>query len=397
MEGAIMIFDKSVYRLKELSKRLEKGLDLSERAKLQARIDRLKQKGPDLYVKFYDESGTSVVEKVPLEYRGIRGAERFECLRKGQIELGQFTPKSAREAKIEEMCDHYLEGKMIGKAGYPAAASLCRYIKTHLGMYRLNDLSQNPKILAKHFFDFPEKKWAPKYRWNYRACLRAAIQFWIDSHEMCLYNPVDRVKIIKGIKKNEYVPTDQDFDRVLMATYTTGLQDEIRNILISVYETGLRINEVLKWLIEEMDLSEPQFDDAGTPTFLPYFTTVISKQNGELVKKRIPMSHRLWEVLKTQVGNRKEGRVFSYRTPPYKLLREVKLMEEASVSYKRPFHEYRKSVKYRNKILRKLPKELTKGFQGHTTDSMDEYYLHLQVQDLYPVVQDTWKAQIQGE
>jgi hypothetical protein len=48
-------------------------------------------------------------------------------------------------------------------------------------------------------------------------------------------------------------------------------------------------------------------------------------------------------------------------------------------------------VKYRNKILKHLPKALTKEFQGHSTDSMDEYYLHLQVFDLYAVVADTWE------
>ncbi len=206
-----------------------------------------------------------------------------------------------------------------------------------------------------------------------------------------------------------------------------GLDDEIRNMLTATFESGLRIEEVLKWKIEEMDLSAPVFDDTGRPIF----TTLVKKQgSGKVIRRRIPVSHRLWVTMKAQVGSRTSGYVFSRQTPPYRFMRWVRcpecgkrihfssrppqsgrrpkagdtcescrrgvlenwsLNQEAGVPYERPFHDYRKSVKYRNKILRRLPKELTKKFQGHATDSMDEYYLHLGVQDLYAVVEDTWK------
>ena len=299
----------------------------------------------------------------------------------------------------------------------------------YLGSFRLDDLSAKPEILARHFAYFPEPEWAPKYVWNYRACLRASIQFWIETKEVFMYNPVDRVKVDKKINVEEYVPTDLNFESVYMTTYTLGLSDEIRFMLTAVYESGLRINEVLKWRIEEMDLSLPTFEDDGKPTFLPYFTTLITKQ-GETVKKRIPMARKLWDVMVLLVGDRKSGYAFSRQTPPYRLLRwlacnrcehreydrgEIEqdgnrlhagyhcpkckagllemrtLNQEAGVPYRRPFHDYRKTVKYRNKILKHLPKEISKKFQGHATDSMDDYYVHLQVHDLYVAVEDTWE------
>jgi hypothetical protein len=106
---------------------------------------------------------------------------------------------------------------------------------------------------------FPEPEWA--YVWNYRATLRASVQFWIDTKELFMYNPVDRVKVDKNINAQEYVPTEVDFEAVYMTTYTIGLNDEIRQMLTAVFERGLRINEVLKWRIEEMDISPPRFDE----------------------------------------------------------------------------------------------------------------------------------------
>ena len=423
-----MVFDKNAQRLKELRKKLVCETDSIKQHRLRKRISATEKRGSELWVRFTDVMGKLQNEKVPPEYRGMRGAGKFEALRVGSVESGHFSPKAAREARVDAICDHYLNGKMLGKPGYAASCTLVKVIKKYLPSFRLNDLSQQPEILNRHFAYFPEPEWSPKYLWNYRACLRAAIQFWIDTKEMFMYNPVDRIKVDKKINVQEYVPTVVDFEKVYMTTFTIGLSDEIRTMLIAVFESGLRINEVLGWLIEEMDLSPPRFDEEGNPIFLPYFTTEILKQ-GKTVKKRIPMTKRLWETMKPQIGDRKNGFAFSIRTPPYRMLRwlycnqcghrefdkgkvertgkrfhagdycskcktgllETRVInQEAGVPYARPFHDYRKSVKYLNKIIKRLPKELTKEFQGHATDSMDEYYLHLQTNDLYAVVADTW-------
>jgi hypothetical protein len=72
-------------------------------------------------------------------------------------------------------------------------------------------------------------------------------------------------------------------------------------------------------------------------------------------------------------------------------------MKTAVVKYTRPFLDYRKTVKYVNKIIKKLPKEITKEFQGHATDSMDSYYPHLTSADLYQVVEGTYKSSPDNE
>jgi len=431
-----MIFDKNRYRVNELKKKLSREKDPQKQAKLKTKIEKLR-KSPDLFIKFYNDTGEQVVEKVPPEYRGMRGAQRYEHLRAGQSETGTFTPKSVKTAKVKEINNFYLEGKLLGRPGYSSAKTCCNKIDEHLGAFRLIDLSTKPDILARHFAYFPETEWSPKYIWNYRTTLHASIEFWIDTHELFMYNPVDRIKIDKCINVIEYVPTREDFEKVYMMTFLVGLGDEIRYMLVAVYESGLRINEVLQWKIEEMDLNPPRYDEAGNMIFIPYFTTLISKQGqGKKVKKRNPMSRRLWEAMTALVGERESGYTFSFRTPPYKLLRWLicnqcghrvfdkghveksgkrlhagdycprcatgilesqNLNQAAGVPYSRLFHDYRKSVKYRNKIEKRLPKELTKDFQGHATDSMDEYYLHLQVQDLYLVAQDTWETKTQGK
>jgi integrase len=425
-----MIFDKNKQRILELKKELLSETDPEKIERLRKRISKYEAKGPMYYIRFTDSFGKPVVEKVPKEYKGVRGAEKYEAIKIAAVETGTYSPKASRDANVATICDHYLTGKMLGKSGYSSAKTLCNHIKEHIGGISLDKLVKQAEILTRLFLTFPETTWSEKYIWNYRVTLRAAIQFWIDIKELFVYNPVDRVEVDKRINIMEYVPTDADFARVIDATIRIGLNDEIRYMLNAVYETGLRINEVLKWKIEEMDLTPPKFDAQGNIQFIPYFTTDISKQN-RIVRKRIPMSKKLWETMCLIVGEQKKGLVFKRQTPPYRmlcwlhcpqcgyrqfdhgnetrtgkkyhhgdycpncrtgLLETRHLNQEAGVPYIRPFHDYRKTVKFRNKILKKLPKELTKAFQGHSTDSMDEYYLHLQTNDLYAVVADTWES-----
>jgi len=55
------------------------------------------------------------------------------------------------------------------------------------------------------------------------------------------------------------------------------------------------------------------------------------------------------------------------------------------------FRDFRKTVKHRLKIEKGLGKEISKGFMGHKTDAMDDYYTHLKMFDLWSAEEDSWK------
>jgi integrase len=105
------------------------------------------------------------------------------------------------------------------------------------------------------------------------------------------------------------------------------------------------------------------------------------------------MSKPLHQALVECVGERKYGRVWEgvEQSKLYHLLRDHKLLKEAGVPFTRPFHDFRKTVKHRLKIEKGLGREISKGFMGHKTDAMDDYYTHLKMFDLWSAVKDSWK------
>lgn len=385
-----MVFDKNQYRLREFKRQLANAHSPAEQARLEKRIGKLKARGPEYYIKFRNALGRKVTERVPSEYRGRRGAERFHSLRVGEVEKGDHNPRKAITATIEAVCNHYLDRKMRFRKSHSAAKTLVGHITRHMGNASLQSLDRNPQIIVDHFADFPED-WAPKYIYNYFLCLRAAINYWIKMQRLHLANPLDLVEIEPNTNVNDYVPTRADFDAIYLTSLTLGLPDFVRHLYTAVYETGLRIGEILGWRIEEMDLAPPEFDDKGRPVRLPFFTTLISKQ-GKTVKTTIPMSKGLHMALLAQVGDRSYGKVWEVeQSKLYKLLREGGLLKEAGVPFTRPFHDFRKTVKRRLKIEMGLGRDISKGFMGHKTDAMDDYYTHLKMFDLWSAVEDSWK------
>jgi integrase len=386
-----MIFDKNEYRVSELQQLISKSDDELSRELIQSRIDKTKKRPPEYHVKYCDPFGKWRSVRVPDEYRGFHGAKRFEALKISEVEKGTHSSKDVRKVKVKGVTAFYLDKKMRHKRSYSSAKTLCSHIDRHMGEALLETIDLNPQIIVDHFNDFPED-WAPKYIWNYYACLRAAINYWIKMKRLHMANPLDLVEIEQGTNVNEYVPTQSDFDAIYMTSLTLGLPDYVRGLYVSVFETGLRIGEILGWRIEGMDLRLPEFDKDGRPVFLPYFTTEISKQ-GKLVKVKIPMSKPLHQALVECVGERKYGRVWEgvEQSKLYHLLRDHKLLKEAGVPFTRPFHDFRKTVKHRLKIEKGLGREISKGFMGHKTDAMDDYYTHLKMFDLWSAVKDSWK------
>lgn len=386
-----MIFEKNKYRLQQLEQKLKVAHTESERISILRSIEKYKKKGEEWHVKFRDSFGKWRAEKVPAQYRGKRGADRYEKIKVVEVDRGEYYCKNLRMASIEEICDYYLDTKMKTKASYSSAKTICGNIKRHLGLVRLNRLNIDPEFLIDFFNDFPETEWAPKYIWNYRATLRAAIAHWLKMKRVIMANPIDLVEIEKGTKVMDYVPTKQDFESIIMASYTVGLPDAIRNIYVAVYETGLRINEILVRQLEDISLEVPIFDADGKALKIPYYSTFISKQHKK-VKVQLPMSKPLFNALRNQIGNRHSGSVWQVeQSRLYETLREANLLKEAKVSFDRPFHDFRKTVKHRLKVEMLLGKEISKNFMGHATDAMDDYYTHFNKFDLWCAVEDSWQ------
>ena len=420
-------FDKTRKRIMEIERRLtreEGNVDT-----LRARLEELRARGPDWFVDFYDQRGIRREEKCPPEYQTKKGARKYHMLCLDRVRKGGFVPHDLRAVKLYEITAFFCDQKRriaerSGKdRGYKTTLQVCRKIDAILGNLRLDKLDLDPEILSDIFLDFPRKDWSPKTVWNFYVTLKAAINHWIRFKRLIMKNPCDVVELDPQTKVMEYVPTREDFDRVYTASFIVGLPDYVRHLLTSVFETGLRVNEVMRWKIEELDLSEPVFGENCRLVKCPSFMVEISKQR-RLTRKRIPMSQKLWEALKVQVADRQAGLVFGRSKPPYSLLKWLRcpecgarfhdnrrpyrkpgeqctkcrkaelekwsLAQEAGVPFFRPFHDYRKTVKWSNKVEKGLPAVVTMAFQGHASESMDAYYTHLSAQDLIPAVADSW-------
>jgi integrase len=202
-----------------------------------------------------------------------------------------------------------------------------------------------------------------------------------------MFNPAKSVELEPGTHVREYAPNVVEFQHVLQVALDkkNEFEEYIPRLLIARWETGLRIGEIIRWKWEEIDLEyTPQGD-------LPYFTTFIEKQK-RITKKQLPMSYPLWKMLKEIPGQHETG--FVFRMPngeplkhsPFKSFRRLKKL--AGISWE--LHDLRKSRKTALKRAG-FSKELTKAFQGHATDSMDDYYTVFGRNDLEPLVKDSWK------
>jgi integrase len=369
-----MIFDKNLERIKELERKLAAGGDS---AKLKARIQSYRDAGPEWWVKFYLRDGRARKEKCPPWYQTKLKAKQFECLKRAEVQTGNNVPSEVNQVKLSDVLEAYLSEKMAGKSGAASAKTMVGHICRHIGKLTLQQIDRNPRILVEHFRKFPETQWSQKYIYNYFLTLRASINHWIRFNRLRMQNPCNLVEISPGVRVMDYVPTPEDYQRILAASYVVGAPDDIRNLFTAVWETGLRINEVLSWQCEDLHLEQP---DIG----LPYYDTKISKQ-GRAMRKQIPMTKELWIAMRAQIGIRENGQVWPWTSAPYDITRAV--LKEAGLSHMRPFHDFRKSAKVR---FMAFGREAAKAMQGHATDSMNDYYLHFQRQDLESVVRGTW-------
>lgn len=374
-----MIFDKNAKRIKELQKKLTSICSNPEKVK--ERIKSLQEVGPEWWIDYYDSRGVRRAEKSTVNTQ--KGAERFELRRKQEIVSGQFDAPDQKKVKIEEIIEFYLKSKPRGSS----SRTLCKHINRLFGNVYLHRIDSDPQILVAHFQNFPEKNWSEKYVWNYYVTLKASIAFWLKMKRLVMSNPCDIVPELTEMNPygniREQTPTEKEFRLLISTAKEKECDPWVIDLFEAVWESGLRIGEVMKWRVEDICL-DIEKDKDGNVVELPYFTTFITKQR-RITRKQIPMSFGLWQVLKRVIADKSEGWVWPVRCPPYKYIREKEIMEKAGLQKYRPFHDFRKSFKVAMK-KKGMSQEFTKYLQGHATNSMDDYYTQfsrLDVQDAH--------------
>ncbi len=388
-------FDKIERTINTLNRKLEKASG-PEKVKLLTELKKIKRKDPDWYAECRDRFGKRRSEKCPPQYQSKVGAKKYEALFIAKIFEGTASRHDAEKATVSEILDYHLvylkrKSEKSGKTGgYKSSITISKHLKKDIGHFSLKKLDFNPDILEQYFYDFPGE-YAQKYVYNHFLDLRASFNRWIKHKKIRIFNPCDTIEIDPNTNVAQYVPTPHDLEKVYMTSMVVGLPDSFRNLLLAVYESGLRISEVIGWQVEDLDLKPPIFNENGFPVRLPSFLTEIKKQK-KIEYKSIPMSKELWEILKTEVGSELEGHVWPWQTPPHKLIRESGLMKEANVPFTRPFHDYRKSRKMINRVEKRLPDIVSREFQGHATDAMNDYYSKLGTKDLFSAVEDSWRS-----
>lgn len=383
-----MIFDKNRKRIEEL-KRKDSVLYAD-------RISELEKRGPEWWIRYLDSAGKPRDEKCPPSSQCKTGAERYYLQKKKDVENCEYTPSSYVDIKISKILEYYLETKNSKSS----SRTICRELDRRFGSANFKRIINEPLILKKLTESMFLELSSPKYAWNHWIILRASFQNWIDLHNLNgrVSNPCVMIqKLLKlepGTNVREICPTREEFEKLLLTFKTVGVSQVAIDLQETVWESGLRVGEILKWRCENMHL-DLKTDSEGRILEIPYFETLISKQNRR-TQVQIPMSPRLWEILKRVVAGRTSGFVFPVRNPPYKHfnvkkkdssgnITSVSVFEIAGLSHMRPFHDYRKSKKSHLK-LQGYTSEYTKYLQGHATDSMDSYYTNfkrLDMQDVY--------------
>jgi integrase len=188
----------------------------------------------------------------------------------------------------------------------------------------------------------------------------------------------------------DYVPTQRDYEAIIKTAYDYRCSKDLINLIGACRYSGLRINEILKWRIEDIVLCP---DDSS----IPYFWADISKQKRK-TRIAVPMVAQLARILRDQISGYKEGYVFPWRNPPYKLFQIAmedgsveSLYDLAKVNVPRPFHDFRKTFKMDLKRSG-YSKEVTKSMMGHATDAMDDWYTHFKRADLEDAVKHTYEG-----
>ncbi len=267
------------------------------------------------------------------------------------------------KSTVDHICHIYLEERLKNEGTIASARTVIKHIRRHLGNASLEVLHEKPHILVKFFKNFPEPKWSPKYVYNYRLTLRAAISYYCKSRNLNIGNPMNVVFLDPETAIREAVPTPEEY-AMLLESADKHAPAYVRDLLCAAWETGLRKGEILAWSWEHMDMTFLQG--------IPAYTVWITKQKRKAARQ-IPMTRELYDMLHERwcaAGRPAKGWVFPVLTPPNRILKRV--FKRAGLSHL-TIHDMRKSYKTMRKS-EGWTKEITMAVQGHATDSMDNYY-----------------------
>lgn len=294
------------------------------------------------------------------------------------------------QSTVDHICHVYMQERLKNEGTISSARTIIKHIRRHLGEATLAILVEKPHVLVRFFRDFPEKKWSPKYVYNYRLCLRAAISYYMKSRNIGnIANPMNVVFLDPETAIREVVPTPYEYQRIILEAEAEEIRMEeqgkmphpyIADFITAAWETGLRKGEVLAWNWSGMDM-----------TFLnglPAYTVWISKQKRKFARQ-IPMTRELYETMYERwcaAGRPTKGAVWPVLNSPNKILKRV---FKAADCKHLTIHDFRKAYKTMRKA-EGWTTEQTMAVQGHATESMDNYYTIFQRKDLEPLFQPSW-------
>lgn len=287
------------------------------------------------------------------------------------------------KSTVDHICHIYLEERLKNEGTIASARTVIKHIRRHIGQATLEILHEKPHVLVQFFRDFPEPKWSPKYVYNYRLTLRAAISYYCKSRNLNISNPMNVVFLDPETAIREVVPTPDDYAALVDAANRIAPK-YVSMLLIAAWETGLRKGEILSWGWNHLDM-----------TFLsglPAYTVWISKQKKKRARQ-VPMTRPLYEMLYElwcEQGRPTTGSVWPVLTPPNRIMRRV--FKSAGLGHL-CIHDFRKAYKTMRKA-EGWTSEVTMAVQGHATDSMDNYYTVFQRRHLEKYFEKSWSNPI---
>lgn len=185
-------------------------------------------------------------------------------------------------------------------------------------------------------------------------------------------NPTENIDFFPVEKKIKYIPNTLDIDKVIAVA-----NEDTQDYLWTIRETMARVNEINQLLWDDIN-----FEDR----FVILYTR--KKKGGHRTPRKIPMTHKLYNVLKHRYSgrdtekpwvfwhrywSRKEGR---YREGPYNDRNQImkSLCKKAKVKYFR-FHP----IRHAGASLmdgRNVPISAIQRILGHENRQTTEIYLH---------------------
>ena len=201
--------------------------------------------------------------------------------------------------------------------------------------------------------------------------LRAAFNYG-KKKKLVSVNPLDGIEFFPVEKKIKYVPTDENIDKVIAVA-----NPDTQDYLWTIRETLARVSEINRLSWEDVNL------DAR---FVILYTR--KKRGGNLTPRKIPMTDRLFEILKRRYDDRDESLTWIFwhiywssktgemKRGPFQDRKRIMrtLCKEAGVKYFR-FHALRHSGA---SILdyKRVPIGSIQRILGHENRATTEIYLH---------------------